>query len=396
MSRADSDIEKINIIISRYGLNVTWHYEGGNFNQYRIKFPFDMDVNSLFALKGNFIAALCDNDVLLYQDMDEFVIKTKGSRLFIRMSDVFYKSIYTSDDRFRLVLGQDLNHKSVTTTLTKAGNLFITGSDQKEIAQVFHSLISSILLGTDNHFLIIYEKDSGYFSYYKNIDTVEYINSYYTAYDKMKWLNQTIDSRFKTMRNKGVNSFSNLDLPRIVFFINEISDIDKNYLEKTIIRANLAGCHFVLGTQNLYWKNLSDLVKEKIPAKICLKVNSEQISKAVVGTNGGVRLAGNGDMLFLGPGMSSPIRIEASCFSDTDIQNIVNISTKKSKNRGRGYKFAMPVETPLPQQYVNSNPVFQKNTESQSIQKPKRVGLFRALKNIMDAPQITFTIHEDE
>ena len=424
MAKTERDIEQINFLFSKFNLKVTDYVEGTRVNQYRIKFPIDTDVNKLMRLKKNLVAALNDNDVIIYQDGDCLVIETKGDNKILKMSEVFQSQMYIPNNDIRLVLGRDIEGKSVTTNLAKAPHILVSGCTGSGKTQLLHSFISSILVGSKVTHLVLIDPKGNEFNVYKDIDTVTFIDNISDALSMLNWLVNEMDARYKYMAEHGITDASDVigadaNLIRTVCVIDEFADLIKtdSSIEKSVVRiaqkARACGIHLIIGTQYPKSDVITGLIQANIPVRVCLKVNSNIQSRVAMDRTGGERLLGHGDLLFLGNGMYDPIRIQAPFISAEDKNKIVEIAKERFTGMGgyiastpdyykkttinSGYNFSdsereqieymrnkgIDIEETIKRSH-ESNPY---NTKSEP---KKRVGLIQGMINLMKVKPVMF------
>ena len=406
MANYEMDIEQINRVFLKHNLKVTRVIEGTRINQYRIKLDIDSDVKKLLKLRDSLIIGLDDNTINVFQDKSELVIEKKVSDRVLKMSDVFYKSMYKRDKSFRLVLGTDMENHSVTTLLPKAPHILVSGCTGSGKTQLLHCFIASLLLGATAHNLILIDPKGSEFNIYKNIDTVKFVDNAADGIKALKWLVDEMNSRYQYMSRINANDVTDTDLTRIVCIIDEFADLIKtdkaieNYVVLIAQKARACGIHLIIGTQYPKSDVVTGLIQANIPTRICLKVLSNIQSRVAIDRVGGERLLGHGDMLYLGNGMYEPIHLQAPFISSEDKQAVVNKATAdlkglgpRSKQHEEAAKKVQPSPMPTPAPYVPKKPATYCDP---SVPKKKHVGLLRGLKNILDAPQIVFTFHEDE
>ena len=118
-------------------------------------------------------------------------------------------------------------------------------------------------------------------------------------------------------------------LPFIVVVIDEFADmmmIVGKKVEQLIARiaqkARAAGIHLVLATQRPSVDVITGLIKANIPARISFQVSSKIDSRTVLDQGGAEQLLGHGDMLFLPPGTSMPIRVHGAFVSDEEVHAV--------------------------------------------------------------------------
>ena len=121
-------------------------------------------------------------------------------------------------------------------------------------------------------------------------------------------------------------------LPYIVIIIDELADLmmtSGKEVEAFIVRiaqkARAVGIHLILATQRPQATVVTGLIKANMPSKIAFRVASKMDSRIVLDQNGAELLLGQGDMLFLPPGASKPIRGQGTFIDDKEIRESVKL-----------------------------------------------------------------------
>ena len=128
----------------------------------------------------------------------------------------------------------------------------------------------------------------------------------------------------KTRRQKDVERLS-----RIVILIDELADLmmmAPDQTEHTLVRlaqmARATGIHLVVATQRPSTDILTGLIKANFPARISFAVASGIDSRVILDTHGAETLLGKGDMLFLSPEASAPVRLQGVFVTDGEIERL--------------------------------------------------------------------------
>jgi S-DNA-T family DNA segregation ATPase FtsK/SpoIIIE len=88
-------------------------------------------------------------------------------------------------------------------------------------------------------------------------------------------------------------------------------------------KARAAGLHLIVATQRPSVDVITGLIKANIPARIAFQMSAKVDSRTVLDQMGAEQLLGQGDMLFLQPGMGVPQRIHGAFVSDEEVHRVV-------------------------------------------------------------------------
>src|SRR5213080_2877479 len=113
-------------------------------------------------------------------------------------------------------------------------------------------------------------------------------------------------------------------LPYVVVILDELADLMMTVqhevetpLATLAQKARAVGIHLILATQRPSVNVITGLIKANFSCRVAFRVASKVDSRTILDQNGAETLLGNGDMLFLPPGKSEPVRIQG-CFISTD------------------------------------------------------------------------------
>jgi DNA segregation ATPase FtsK/SpoIIIE, S-DNA-T family len=136
----------------------------------------------------------------------------------------------------------------------------------------------------------------------------------------------------KVSRRKGEKQ-----LPRIVVMIDELADLmmsAPDQTEHSLVRlaqmARATGIHLVVATQRPSTDVVTGLIKANFPARISFAVASSIDSRVILDTQGAESLLGRGDMLFLPPEASGPVRAQGAIVTDQEIEKVITYWQKQS------------------------------------------------------------------
>jgi len=120
-------------------------------------------------------------------------------------------------------------------------------------------------------------------------------------------------------------------LPYIVIVVDELADLMMTVagevetpLAMLAQKARAIGIHLILATQRPSVNVLTGLIKANFPSRIGFRVASKVDSRTILDQNGAEALLGNGDMLFLPPGRSEPMRIQGAYIGTEETEAVMD------------------------------------------------------------------------
>ena len=120
-------------------------------------------------------------------------------------------------------------------------------------------------------------------------------------------------------------------LPYIVLIVDELADLMltvqgevETPLATLAQKARAIGIHLLLATQRPSVNVITGLIKANFPCRIAFRVSAKVDSRTILDQNGAEALLGNGDMLFLPPGKSEPVRIQGAFISTEETERLMD------------------------------------------------------------------------
>jgi S-DNA-T family DNA segregation ATPase FtsK/SpoIIIE len=130
-------------------------------------------------------------------------------------------------------------------------------------------------------------------------------------------------------------------LPYIVVVVDELADLMmtvQSEIEKPLTqlaqKARAIGIHLIVATQRPSVNVITGLIKANFPTRIAFRVASKTDSRTILDQNGADALLGNGDMLFLPPGRSDPVRIQGAYLPTEDTERLMGWYTELLERHG--------------------------------------------------------------
>jgi S-DNA-T family DNA segregation ATPase FtsK/SpoIIIE len=119
-------------------------------------------------------------------------------------------------------------------------------------------------------------------------------------------------------------------LPLIVMIVDELADLMmtvQGEVETPLAilaqKARAIGIHIILATQRPSVNVLTGLIKANFASRIAFRVASKVDSRTFLDQNGAEALLGNGDMLFLPPGKSEPMRLQGAFIATDETERLM-------------------------------------------------------------------------
>jgi len=132
-------------------------------------------------------------------------------------------------------------------------------------------------------------------------------------------------------------------LPYIVLIVDELADLMmtvQGEVEKPLAilaqKARATGIHLVLATQRPSVNVITGLIKANFPSRIAFRVASKVDSRTILDQNGAETLLGNGDMLFLPPGKSEPVRVQGAFIGTEETERLMSWYRERKAERDEG------------------------------------------------------------
>ena len=266
-----------------------------------------------------------------------------------------------------VVLGKDISGQSVVADLAKMPHLLVAGTTGSGKSVGVNAMILSILYKSkpeDVKFIMIDPKMLE-LSIYEGIPHLltQVVTDMKDAANALNWCVNEMERRYRLMSALGVRNIAGYNdkikqaenmgrpipdplwkptdsmdlempmlekLPYIVVMVDEFADLIMavgKKVEELIARlaqkARAAGIHLVLATQRPSVDVITGLIKANIPTRIAFTVSSKIDSRTILDQMGAESLLGMGDMLYLAPNSSIPIRVHGAFVRDEEVHAVV-------------------------------------------------------------------------
>ncbi len=257
------------------------------------------------------------------------------------------KNILAADEMLKnksklaVALGRDTASKPIVVDLTRMPHCLVAGTTGSGKSVLINSFITTLLFrnSPEELKLILIDPKRVELSNYNGVPHL--LTPVITEPEKilsaLKWAMAEMDRRYKLFQSVGVRNIQGYNemsgfqaLPYIVIFIDELADLmmfAPVEVEDAITRiaqlARATGIHLVVATQRPSVDVITGLIKANIPCRVAFNVSSMIDSRVIIDQPGAEKLLGRGDMLFLPPDASKPMRIQGVFLSDQEINNLI-------------------------------------------------------------------------
>jgi DNA segregation ATPase FtsK/SpoIIIE, S-DNA-T family len=269
-----------------------------------------------------------------------------------------------------VVLGRNIEGEEVVDDLTKMPHLLIAGATGSGKSVCINAIITSLVYahGPDKLKLLMIDPKMVELSMYSALPHLglQVVTSHHKAANVLKWAVWEMERRYRLLHanharnitdfNKKVESTAPLKGPRetlatqagiqkelpfdavytggilsyIVLIVDELADLMltvQGEIETPLAvlaqKARAIGIHLVLATQRPSVNVITGLIKANFPCRIAFRVSAKVDSRTILDQNGAETLLGNGDMLFLPPGKSEPMRVQGAFISTDETEKLM-------------------------------------------------------------------------
>jgi DNA segregation ATPase FtsK/SpoIIIE, S-DNA-T family len=273
-----------------------------------------------------------------------------------------------------LALGKDLNGRPYVADLAKMPHLLIAGATGSGKSICINTLITSLVYrhSPKTLRLLMVDPKMVELSMYGDLPHLRHpvVTDPADAATVLKWAVLEMERRYSLLSVNGARSLAEFNkraedgvqlrrpeavgadddperwtytdgaLPFIVVVVDELADLMMSVqaeIEKPLAqlaqKARAIGIHLVVATQRPSVNVITGLIKANFPCRIAFRVSSKVDSRTIIDQNGADALLGNGDMLFLPPGTSDPVRIQGAYISTEDTEQMMNWYRERDADR---------------------------------------------------------------
>ncbi len=263
-----------------------------------------------------------------------------------------------------LALGKDLNGKPYVAALEKMPHVLIAGATGAGKSVCLNTIVTSLVYRhtPETLRLLMIDPKMVELSVYSRLPHLRHnvVTDPRDAAGVLKWAVIEMERRYALLKANYVRSIGEFNkkvregqilrrsepkgpegdedrwiyaegiMPFIVVVVDELADLMmtvQSEVEKPLTqlaqKARAIGIHLIVATQRPSVNVITGLIKANFPTRIAFRVASKTDSRTILDQNGADALLGNGDMLFLPPGGSIPVRIQGAFLPTEDTERLM-------------------------------------------------------------------------
>ncbi|MFO8163577.1 MAG: DNA translocase FtsK [Desulfatiglandales bacterium] len=287
-----------------------------------------------------------------------------NKRSLVTLKEILSSRLFLdSPYKLTIALGMDIVGQPVITDLTKMPHLLVAGATGTGKSVSINAMINSILFKSSPEkvrFVMIDPKRIELLPYQDIPHLLHPVVNYPKEATKaLRWAVDEMERRYTLLSIKGVKNIDTYNrklkneqsliepnvnkerddyLPYIIIIIDELADlmmVSSREVEESLTRlaqmARAAGIHMILATQRPSVDVLTGIIKANFPTRISFQVSSRVDSRTILDTMGAEHLLGDGDMLFLPPGVSKLTRIHGAYVSEEEVKRVTSFLKAQMK-----------------------------------------------------------------
>jgi S-DNA-T family DNA segregation ATPase FtsK/SpoIIIE len=350
--------------------------------QYGVRLRPGVKMNRLVALADDLALKMSARSIRVARipgrDMVGVEVPNPKSRVVL-LRELLEDDAWQGEDRLLPVaLGLDLEGRPVIADLSKMPHLLIAGATGTGKSIGINSIITSLIYQYQHkeelRFLMIDPKMVE-LSMYKDLPHLRHpvVTNNKEAARVLKWAVNEMERRYALLEANGVRNVTDFNrklvdgkplrnpspkkttltdisaetattappppldelythgkLPLIIVVVDELADLMMTVqaeveapLARLAQKARAVGLHLIVATQRPSVNVITGLIKANFPSRIAFRVAQKVDSRTILDQNGAEALLGKGDMLFLEPGKSEPMRLQGAYISTEESQRLM-------------------------------------------------------------------------
>jgi len=290
----------------------------------------------------------------------------------VYLQEMLSSSAYTDTKcKLPIALGKDITGSAVVADLAKMPHLLVAGATGTGKSVSLNAMIQSLLyaLTPETARFLMVDPKRIELSVYQDIPHLLHpvVTQPKDANKALRWAVSEMERRYMLLSDRGVRNIDSYNrkiakqdkkkdpvkeggeetgedrgtdrhLPYIIIIIDELADlmmVASKEVEESITRlaqmARAAGIHLIIATQRPSVNVLTGIIKANFPTRLSFQVSSKVDSRTILDTNGAEHLLGDGDMLFMPPGVGRLTRIHGAYISEEDVKGVADFLRSQKK-----------------------------------------------------------------
>ncbi|MDB5904041.1 MAG: cell division protein FtsK [Betaproteobacteria bacterium] len=287
------------------------------------------------------------------------------TRQTVRLSEILSSQVYADmASPLTMALGKDIAGIPVVADLARMPHLLVAGTTGSGKSVGINAMILSLVYkASPNQVrMILIDPKMLELSVYEGIPHLlaPVVTDMRHAANALNWCVAEMERRYKIMSKVGVRNLAGFnqkirdaekaktpipnpltstpeaidplqEMALIVVVIDELADLMMvvgKKVEELIARlaqkARAAGIHLILATQRPSVDVITGLIKANIPTRLAFQVSAKVDSRTILDQMGAEALLGQGDMLFLPPGVGLTQRVHGAYVADHEVHKVVD------------------------------------------------------------------------
>jgi S-DNA-T family DNA segregation ATPase FtsK/SpoIIIE len=283
----------------------------------------------------------------------------------VQLREILESSAFQrSRGQLPVALGKDLTGQAYVADLVRMPHVLIAGATGSGKSVCINTLITSLVCRytPQSLRLLLIDPKMVELSMYGDLPHLRHrvVTDPHDAATVLKWAVMEMERRYLLLSENGARSMTEFNkrladgqrmrriepvgaeddpdrwtyaegpLPYIVVVVDELADLIMTVqaeierpLTQLAQKARAIGIHLIVATQRPSVNVITGLIKANFPCRIAFRVASKVDSRTILDQNGADALLGNGDLLFLPPGASDPVRIQGAFLSTADTEKLM-------------------------------------------------------------------------